>query len=190
MKRSIQLDDVLEEQGFTEYKPFDVSLIRIDPAVRKMCEANTCGFYGRNHMCPPSVDDIDQWRDIIMGFDRAMMVSKVYTMESKYDMKAMFEGAKDFEISLRKARESIEEQYAGVDVMILGAGPCMYCKKCSNLENLPCVHPDKAYPSVEACGIDVMSLSKDTGVKYNNGENTVTYLGLVLYSSLSFSPSA
>ena len=118
-----------------------------------------------------------------MGFDRAMMVSKVYIMENKYDMKAMFEGAKDFEISLRKTIESVEKEYPDVNVMILGAGPCMYCKKCSNLDGLPCVHPDKAYPSVEACGIDVMSLSKDTGIKYNNGTNTVTYLGLVLYSS-------
>ena len=177
----MQLDDVPEEQSFTEYKSFDVSLIRIDPAVRKLCEANACGSYGRNHMCPPSVDDIDIWRDVIMGFDQAMVVSKVYTMKSKFDMKAMFEGAMDFEVSLRKARESIEEQYPGIDAMILGAGPCMYCKKCSNLDDLPCVHPDKAYPSVEACGIDVMSLSKDTGVKYNNGTNTVTYFGLVFY---------
>ena len=174
---------MLKEQEFTEYKPFDVSLIRIDPAVRKLCEANACGSYGRNHMCPPSVDGIDEWRNVIMGFDQAMMVSKVYTMENKYDMKVMFEGAKDFEVSLRNARESIEKQYPKADVMILGAGPCMVCKKCSNQDNLPCVHPDKAYPSVEACGIDVMSLSKDAGVRYNNGANTVTYLGLVLYSS-------
>jgi predicted metal-binding protein len=184
------LNDVLEEQRFTEYKPFDVSLIRIDPAVRKLCEANACGSYGRNHMCPPSVDGIDKWRDVIMGFDQAMIVSKMYTMEKKYDMEVMFEGARDFEVSLRNARESIEEQHPDVNVMILGAGPCMYCKRCSKLNDLPCVHPDKAYPSVEACGIDVMSLSKDTDVKYNNGANTVTYFGLVLYSSSSFSPSA
>lgn len=178
----MRLDDVLVEQGFTEYQPLNVSLIRIDPAVRKLCEANVCGSYGRNHMCPPSVDGIDKWRDLIMGFDQAMIVSKVYTMENKYDMKAMFEGAKDFEVSLRKARESIEEQHPGMDVIILGAGPCMFCKRCSKLDDLPCLHPDKAYPSVEACGIDVMSLSRDTGVKYNNEANTVTYFGLVLYS--------
>jgi predicted metal-binding protein len=183
MRRTMKLENVLEEQGFTEYKLFDVSLIRIDPAVRKLCEANVCGSYGRNHMCPPSVDDIDQWRDIIMGFEQAVIVSKVYTMENKYDMEVMFEGARDFEVSLRKARESIKEQHSGVNMMILGAGPCMYCKKCSKLNDLPCVHPDKAYPSVEACGIDVMSLSKDTDVKYNNGANTITYFGLVLYSS-------
>jgi hypothetical protein len=49
------------------------------------------------------------------------------------------------------------------------------------MDGEPCRFPEKAISSVEACGIDVMSLSKSAGVRYNNGKNTVTYIGAVLY---------
>ena len=65
--------------------------------------------------------------------------------------------------------------------LLLGAGPCVVCKECASNKNKPCRHPDKAFPSVEACGVDVMSLSKSVGLAYNNGKNTVTYIGAILY---------
>ena len=33
---------------------------------------------------------------------------------------------------------------------------------------------------MEACGIDVVSLSRTAGIRYNNGPDTVTYFSLLL----------
>lgn len=42
----------------------------------------------------------------------------------------------------------------------LKAGRCRLCDQCSLTK---CVHPTKARPSLEACGIDVMALANDNG---------------------------
>ncbi|MBN2039439.1 MAG: DUF2284 domain-containing protein [Spirochaetes bacterium] len=172
----------LEKYNFKEYKAFDVNLISIDPRVRDMCAQNLCGFYGRNHMCPPSIKEIDEWKKEIFNFNNAIMVTKVYQAESSYDIEAMIEGSKDFQKTLSGLREELSNEYSYSDFLLLGAGACLICEKCSILDDKPCRFPDKAFPSVEACGIDVMSLSKKAGVKYNNGKNTITYFAIIFYN--------
>ncbi|MBP5294985.1 MAG: DUF2284 domain-containing protein, partial [Lachnospiraceae bacterium] len=41
--------------------------------------------------------------------------------------------------------------------------------------------PDKTLLSLEACGVDVYQTAKAAGLPYNNGANTVTYFGLILF---------
>jgi predicted metal-binding protein len=67
-------------------------------------------------------------------------------------------------------------------MLLLGAGACMICEKCTYPDSESCRLPHKAVPSLEACGIDVMRLSRQVGVKYHNGKNTVTYFGVVLHN--------
>lgn len=76
-----------------------------------------------------------------------------------------------------KARENRAARF-----VLLGAGGCSLCEKCS-YPDAPCRHPDKARRSMEACGIDVVSLSRNLGLRYMNGENTVTYFSVLFYRS-------
>jgi len=36
--------------------------------------------------------------------------------------------------------------------------------------------------SLEACGMEVMALMKDSGLKYYHGKNTVTFIGGLFYA--------
>ncbi len=63
---------------------------------------------------------------------------------------------------------------------MLGAGGCDICEKCT-YPNSPCRFPQKAKPSVEASGVDVVTLCKETGLKYINGVNTVTYFSIAFF---------
>ena len=56
------------------------------------------------------------------------------------------------------------------------------CNPCAYVNGEPCRNPDDAIIAVEACGIDVMGLMKDHGLKYYNGKNTVTFIGGILYN--------
>ncbi len=170
-----------EKYGFKEYKEFDPSLIRIDQAVRNLCRQNACGQYGKNHMCPPAIKDLEAWKKEILSYKNGMMVTKVYQTENSFDMKAMFEGMADFQKTLVRLKEDLLDKFPEKKFLLLGAGSCSLCKKCTYVDGEPCRFPGKAFPSVEACGIDVMSLSKTAGVKYHNGENTITYIGVILY---------
>ncbi len=172
----------LERYNFKEYKEFDPNLVKLDDRVRKMCEQNTCGQYGKNHMCPPAVKSISEWEKEIASYKCGIIFTKMYQIEDSFDMEAMFEGAADFGKTITKLRENLKSEFPDKKILILGAGTCMICPKCAYIDKEPCRFPDKAYPSVEACGIDVMRLSKSAGVQYNNGKNTVTYIGLMLYT--------
>jgi predicted metal-binding protein len=171
----------LGKYNFKEYKEFDLSLIKIDQAVRNLCKQNACGQYGKNHMCPPAIKDIEEWEKEILSYKNGIIVTKVYQTKNSFDMKAMFEGMADFQETLVGLKGDLLDEFPEKRLLLLGAGSCSICKKCTYMEGEPCRFPKKAFPSVEACGVDVMSLSKTAGVKYNNGRNTITYIGVILY---------
>jgi predicted metal-binding protein len=171
----------LEKYDFKENKEFDPTLIRFDPVVRDMCKQNVCGQYGKNHMCPPAIREVSEWIKEIAEYKSGVIVTKVYQTKGSYDFKAMFEGIKDFQKKLLDLKEDLTKQFPALKHLLLGAGSCFICEKCSYIDGDPCRFPEKTFPSVEACGVDVMSLTKSAGVKYNNGKNTVTYIGVILY---------
>lgn len=171
----------LDKYGFKQHRQFDPGLIIIDPAVRAMCKQNTCGQYGKNHMCPPAIKDIEAWKDDIDIFKNGVIVTKVYAVKSSFDLKSMLAGMADFQKTLLRLKEYVVAQFPQKKILLLGAGACRLCEKCSHRDGEPCLFPDKAFPSLEACGIDVVSLSRQLELNYHNGKNTVTYFGVVLH---------
>ena len=69
------------------------------------------------------------------------------------------------------------------DFLLLSNEGCVRCSKCTYPDN-PCRYPDKLFPSVEGYGIMVNILAESANMKYINGENTVTYFGLLLFNSI------
>ena len=63
----------------------------------------------------------------------------------------------------------------------LTCGGCRLCERCAKLDGLPCRKPEQALTSMEGYGIDVYKTCKPTELKYINGQNTVTYFGIVLF---------
>ena len=64
--------------------------------------------------------------------------------------------------------------------LVLGCGACRVCPRCAKLSEAPCRNPNLATPSLESHGINVSALAESCGMRYINGENTVTYFGAVL----------
>jgi len=178
----MQLKPIMRNHGINEYKAIDVSMIDTKQEIRDLCNKKSCKHYGYNYMCPPAVKDIESWQTKISSYENGIILTKAYSIKNCFDLKGMFAGIKGFRETLGRINETLKSQYSDMDFLCLGAGPCHICKTCTIVENKPCRFPDKALPSIEACGINVMSLSKQAGVKYNNGKNTVTFLGLILYS--------
>ncbi len=65
--------------------------------------------------------------------------------------------------------------------LYLGAGGCPVCPVCAKRTDEPCRHPELAVSSLEAYGVDVAAMAEEAGMRYINGENTVTYFGAVLF---------
>ena len=171
----------LEKYNFNEQKEIDVSLITVDQAVREICKQNKCGQYGTNHMCPPAIKSITDWKEEILVYQKALIVTKVYPTAGSFDLKTWLESMADFQKILLRVKRDFQKKFPEKNILLLGAGSCRLCERCTCTDGEPCRLPEEAIPSMEACGIDVMSLSKQIGIRYNNGKNKVTYIGAVLY---------
>ncbi len=170
----------LQNGNFSEIKAIDdVHGIHITQEVRDRCADNYCGFYGKNYMCPPSVGDLEYYQKLILTYQKGLIFSKIYSLKNKYDHQGMVNSGLEFRNVIQKINKAAKAENR--DCLFFTAGTCSICKTCAILSQEPCRFPDETIPSLEASGIDVVTLSRDLGMNYNNGPNKVTYFGLVLY---------
>jgi len=160
----------------------DTSKIIFHEEFRKACERNACGRYDTNWMGPPAVGPITELMEKVRRFRRGLLFQTVHRVRSSFDMKGMMEGAQVHERVFRDLLSKLRDRYHFKEMLPLNAGCCRICERCAYLDNEPCRHPDQAVSSVEAYGIDVMSLEKEAGIPYYNGKNTVSYVGLILFN--------
>lgn len=161
----------------------EVTQIKFSEDFRQLCEQNSCGSYNKNWMCPPAVGPIINLKERVIGFKQGLLFQTVHPIEDSFDWEGMLEGEVNHTKIFRKILECMENNNNIREILPLNAGPCTYCTKCSYLEGRVCQFPNKAVSSVEANGIDVMALVKASGISYKNGENTVSYVALILFNS-------
>ena len=160
----------------------ETKAITLDRSFRDMCASNACGVYGKCYMCPPDVGDIDELMAQVGEYDYALVYQTVAELEDSFDFEGMIE-AKKKSYPLAQSLRKVFADLGVSKVLHLGAGGCGVCKVCAKRTNEPCRFPEKAMPSLEAYGINVSELAKASGMKYINGQNTVTYFGAVLFST-------
>ncbi|MBQ6947214.1 MAG: DUF2284 domain-containing protein [Clostridia bacterium] len=150
-----------------------------DTAFRDMCAANACGVYGKCHMCPPDVGDINDLIAEAKSYRNALVFQYIGRLEDSFDI----EGMKESKDKLRTITFALRDRLIAdgeADCLLLGAGGCGVCERCSKLDDQPCKAPHLAIPSLEAYGVNVSKLAAAAGMKYINGVNTVTYFGAIL----------
>lgn len=167
------------ELGAHQAAVVEVASIPFQREFRKACEANMCGQYGKCWMCPPDVGDID---DLIRNAStrrHALVFQSIGPLEDSYDFEGMEAAGEVHQAIVRTLREHLGGELT--HFLPLGAGGCKECEQCSKRVNKPCPFPEKAMASLESYGIAVSELANLCGMKYINGENTVTYFGAFLF---------
>lgn len=160
-----------------------VSEISTDASFRSLCASNACGNYGKNYMCPPDIGGIDELMRELGTYETALIYQTVGSLEDSYDFEGMMEaGRKHNELAqkLRLSAAEKAERDGNPELLYLGAGGCRVCAECGKKTGEPCRFPDKAIGSLEAYGINVSLLAQTAGMRYINGQDTVTYFGAVL----------
>ena len=149
--------------------------------VRKLCEQNMCGNFGKSWTCPPAVQSSKELQILLSQFNQVVIFNKIYTLTDSFDWEGMKSGVEDFQSKILKLKKKIRKANPDFHFIALGAGSCGICDTCTYEQQLPCRNPNDAIISVEACGIDVMEMVKENGLTYNNGANTVTYVGALFW---------
>lgn len=176
--------DILR-QAALNYGALDAVLLSSDdiitnPELREICRRNACGRYDRCYMCPPDLGEVEELIEKIRAYPYALIYQSLWPLEDPFDFEGMMDGGEKHQklsINLNKAAEAILEK----PFLHLSSG-CKLCEKCAKTEGAPCRHPKEALGPVEGYCIDVAQTIRGTQLKYINGENTVTYFGIIFFA--------
>lgn len=168
------------ECGASHSAIMSVENIVFNEQLRDMCAMNTCGKYDTCWVCPPALAPVSEWRKKIEGFERGVLIQTVYQLEDSFDYEGMVAAKELHTRNFLAAVDAVHSQFDFAELLVLNAGACELCPSCT-YPHSPCRFPQKAIVSVEACGIDVNKTLVNCGLKYNNGEATVSYVGMILY---------
>jgi len=162
-----QLCDLVEKKaGVIEARMISPADVETAAWVRLKCQFG-CDGYGLCLVCPPFTPTPEQMRKVLDGYKRAVLIH----FEPDADAKAIVANL-ERQIFLLGCWKAFG----------LGAGPCYFCKEC-DIEQKQCRHPERARPSMEACGIDVFSTVKKVGLPIEVVRTTrqcPNYYGLIL----------
>ena len=178
----------IESLGAFRAAPIRGDQVVLEASFRSQCAQNSCGAYGKYWVCPPACGEIEDLMACVRSYDQAILYQSVGSYEDSFD----FEGMTAARHAHSALSRRIEKELGGLlppERLHLSVGGCDLCAACSYPEGRPCRHPEEALLSLEACGVDVYQTAKAAGLSYNNGPNTVTYFGLILFRQAGKSPS-
>ncbi|MGM9659873.1 MAG: DUF2284 domain-containing protein [Faecousia sp.] len=174
-----QIAQMAAEVGFTHVAPLDPNTLNLKPEVRQMCEANSCGQYGKRWSCPPGCGTLEACIERVSHFNRGILVQTVGELEDELDGEGMIETEHLHKDNFLRLNEQLRKQHA--DVLALGAGCCTLCKTCTYPEE-PCRFPNKQISSMEAYGLVVLDVCKANQLPYYYGKCTISYTGCFLFN--------
>lgn len=165
------------ELGFSHAGALNVSALKFLPEVRSMCAANLCHSYGKNWMCPPGCGPLEDAAAKAANFHHGFLVQTTAELEDDFDIESMTEAENRHKENFNTLTELVRASHPNCFPM--AAGTCTICKTCT-YPDAPCRFPDKAVPSMEACGLFVSQICEDSGLPYYYGPRTVTYTSCYL----------
>lgn len=157
-----------------------VNEVVLDDMFADICKSNACGNYNKCYMCPPDVGDIHDMMDTLRAYPLGIMYQTIHPLEDSFDYEGMMAASARHVTVSQLLEDKLREIKPG-PYLHLSVGGCHVCEVCAKRENLPCPFPDRAMASLEVYGVDVYSTAQNAGLKYINGQNTVTYFGLVMH---------
>lgn len=172
-----QLMTLAKENGFSHWAPANLSAFRPLPSVREMCAADRCGQYGKNWACPPRCGSLAQAEEEIRRCRSGVLVQTTGSLADEFDYQSMQRLARQH----KKAFESFARQARLLhpDCLALTAGACTLCRRCT-CPSAPCRYPARRLSSMEAYGLWVSDICRQSGLEYNYGAQTMTYTACVL----------
>ena len=155
------------ELGFPFARIIETSEVVVEPWVRLKCRFG-CSRYGQSLGCPPFSPDEDKMRAILSRYRLALLIQGTPPSTLFHEQLLALE------------RSIFLAGYP--EALAFGAGPCPVCPSCP--ADGRCRFPEKARPSMEACGVDVYETARHAGLSLHpvtHPQGYVKYVGLILF---------
>lgn len=173
---------IAEDAGFEVVAPMDPQTMKFLPEVRDMCEVNTCKQWGKKWTCPPACGTLEELEAKLLRYQEGVLFQTIAHMKNEFDGDGMMEAFKVMGAATTKLLDALVER--DEDIWPFGSDGCFNCESCT-YPDAPCRFPERAYPSMEACGLMVMHVCRDNDVTYYYGPGTVAFTGGFLFNPKS-----
>ena len=148
-------------------------------SLRKYCEVNYCGNYGKNYSCPPACGTPEEMEEKAGRFKNVLVLQTITPVQDITD---------EQETRVIKHRHNqmtwgLIESLSGKlqDFLPAMAGPCQLCEKCEKGEEKPCRFPNRVASCLSAYCIQVDKLAEACDMPYwCQGE--VAFFSLLFFS--------
>ncbi len=174
-----QLQSEAIQLGATRAKVIPVSSVVIDERVRLKCLVPLCDKYNQNLMCPPNLPSVEEFRESLKRYSKALYVQLALEKKGKISKPEI----QRYGLWLHKIIHELEREALSLGSPLtagLIGGSCKLCRKCVGPNGL-CKHPLMARPSMEGMGIDVIRTAKKIGLTFDfSSQSRLSWNGLLL----------
>ena len=175
-----RITEIAIECNFLECGYITIEKLKYYPEVRAICEGNMCRNYGTSWACPPAIGTIAECMERVNKYDNMLLFSCKYELEDSFDFEGMVAGLLDFKQRVDTFQLNLESVLS--EYLLLSNEGCGRCSECT-YPDAPCRFPHLLHHSLEGYGFVVNELAKEAGIRYNNGADTVTYFGALLFKA-------
>lgn len=167
-----------ENLNIHEYAFMKSSEVIFSDEVRRLCEKNVCRMYGTSWACPPAIGSVKECENRCAYFENAFMFTSLTKLKKKYDIVGWGKARKVHEAITEKVAQIFRDEFK--ETLILSTEGCALCEQCTYPEK-PCRFPNRMFPATESFGIMVIQQAPLCNIKYNNGENNITYFSMIFF---------
>lgn len=170
-----EIKQLAEALGFQKCGETKGRLVPCDITLRRFCEKNVCGKYGKSYMCPPAQGPAEALVAKLHNYKDVLVFTKEYPCD---DIKNYIPLQIAHEKVCQTLWKAMQEHfgYTKENARVLTTGGCHICKECGIITGEPCRHPNLACHSVSGYCIKVAELCENIGLSME-GENG----GVVLF---------
>lgn len=172
----------LEQEGIWRAKVIKASDIVVDRRVRFQCSQSGCREYGKNFMCPPNTFSVDEFEEVLSEYFMALLVQLKGNIHNEKDWQPEADrwALKLHDIIYRLEKKTFSLGFPFAAGLI--GGHCKLCDVClaGKGDGQKCLHREKARPSMEALGVDVLTTCNNAGLPVDFTPGQVLWTGLVL----------
>lgn len=166
-----------KECGFSEAVELDPRILTPLKAVREACATGSCGAYGSNWTCPPACGSLEECSAAIGRCRQGLLLQTVGSLDDCFDPEGIARTEGLHKNALQRFAERLRREHP--QALVLGAGACSICRSCAYPE--ACRFPEKAVSSMEAYGLLVTQVCRDSGLRYYYGPGTIAFCACVLW---------
>lgn len=171
-----QIETRILELPVVQYLWIDTKELDFSERVRMICQQE-CPRYGKSWACPPGVGTVEECQMRALSYEEAFVFTTIAEVQDAANMEETLGTRKGHEQITHQIEQILREYYT--DTQPLSGDSCAICENCAYPE-APCRHPEQMIPCVEGYGIVVPLLAEKAGIEFMNGNNVVTWFGIVL----------